>query len=41
VNDERAVDATETQNVEGLLTMETSFSTYDRPKTNVDATVQY
>ena len=41
VNDERAVDAAETQNVEGLLVMRTSFYTYDRPRTTVDAGAQY
>jgi len=41
VNDARAVDAAATQNLEGLLAMKTSYYTYDRPKTEVDASVQY
>ncbi len=41
VNDERGVDTEPTKNVEGLLVLRTSFYTYDRPKTNVDASVQY
>ena len=41
VNDERAVDAAPTQNIEGVLGLETSYYTYDRPKTQFDARVQY
>ena len=41
VNDERGVDVEAVRNVEGLLALTTSYFTYDRPKTNVDLTVQY
>lgn len=41
LNDERAVDAEPTQNIEGLLALKTSYYTYDRPKTQLDATFQY
>jgi hypothetical protein len=41
LNDERAVDAAPTQNVEGLLSLQTSYYTYDRPKTQFDASVHY
>ena len=41
VNDERAVDAPATQNLEGLLGFKTSYYTYDRPRTQFDATLQY
>jgi hypothetical protein len=40
-NDERGVDVDSTQNIEGLIGLKTSYYTYDRPKTNVDVTVQY
>ena len=40
-NDERGVDVEATQNVEALFIFATSFYTYDRPKTNLDITVQY
>jgi hypothetical protein len=40
-NHEQGVDVDATQNVEGLLTFQTSFYTYDRPKTNLDLSVQY
>jgi hypothetical protein len=40
-NDERGVDVEATQNLEGLLQFQTSFYTYDRPKTNLDLSVQY
>jgi hypothetical protein len=40
-NDERGVDVEPTQNVEALLLFRTSYYTYDRPKTNLDLTVQY
>jgi hypothetical protein len=41
VNDERAVDAESTQNVEALLGLKASYYTYDRPKTQLDFSVQY
>lgn len=41
VNDERGVDVEPQQNVEGLLAFSGSFFTYDRPKTNLDATLLY
>ncbi len=41
VNDEQGVDTASTQNVEGLLVLKTSYYSYDRPKTNVDASFQY
>ena len=40
-NDERGVDVEATQNIEGLLHFATSFYTYDRPKTNLDISLQY
>jgi Protein of unknown function, DUF481 len=40
-NDERGVDVEPTQNVEGLVVFSTSFYTYDRPKTNLDISLQY
>ena len=40
-NDERGVDVEATQNVEALFIFATSFYTYDRPKTNLDITLQY
>jgi hypothetical protein len=40
-NDERGVDVEPTQNVEALLIFRASYFTYDRPKTNVDVSVQY
>ena len=41
VNDERGVDTDPTQNLEGLLTLRSSFYTYDRPKTTFSGSVQY
>jgi len=41
VNDERAVDADPTQNIEGVFSLETSYYTYDRPRTQFDASLQY
>jgi hypothetical protein len=41
VNDERAVDAAATQNVEGVLGLKSSYYTYDRPKTQFDTSFQY
>jgi len=40
-NDERGVDTEPTQNVEGLLTFQSSYFTYDRPKRNFDVSFQY
>jgi hypothetical protein len=40
-NDERGVDVEPTRNFEGLLTFRSSFYTYDRPKTNLDMSVEY
>jgi|SoiMethySBSTD1v2_1073268.scaffolds.fasta_scaffold03095_9 hypothetical protein len=40
-NDERGVDVEPTQNLEGLLAFQTSYFTYDRPKTNLDVSLQY
>jgi hypothetical protein len=40
-NDERGVDVEPRRNLEGLLLFQTSFFTYDRPRTNVDVTLQY
>jgi len=40
-NDERGVDTEPTQNVEALLTFQTSYFTYDRPRTTVDVSLQY
>lgn len=41
VNQERGVDVEPTKNVEALFTFETAFYTYDRPKTNIDISLQY
>jgi Protein of unknown function, DUF481 len=40
-NDERGVDVAPTQSVEALLLFQSSYYTYDRPKTNLDLSVQY
>lgn len=40
-NDERGVDVEATQNIEALFAFATSFYTYDRPRTNLDITLQY
>ncbi len=40
LNDERGVDVEPTQNVEALVTLVSSFYTYDRPKTNLDINLQ-
>ena len=40
-NDERNTDADPTQNLEGLFSFRTSYYTYDRPRTNLDVSVQY
>jgi hypothetical protein len=41
VNDERGVDTAPTRNVEALLTFQSAYFTYDRPKTNLDVSLQY
>lgn len=41
VNDERSVDSGETQNIEGVLGFESSYYTYDRPKTQFDTSLHY
>jgi hypothetical protein len=41
VNDERGVDVESTRNVEGVLLLQTSYFTYDRPTTNLDVRLQY
>jgi hypothetical protein len=41
VNDESSFDTESSQNVEGLVAFRTSYYAYDRPKTNVDASLQY
>ncbi len=41
VNEEHGVDVEPTQNLEALLVFRTSYYTYDRPKTNVDISLQY
>ena len=40
-NDEQGVDVEPTQNIEGLLIFRTSYYTYDRPRTNLDVSIQY
>jgi len=40
-NHEQGVDVQSTDNVEGLLVFQTSYFTYDRPKTNLDIALQY
>jgi hypothetical protein len=40
-NDERGVDVEPAQNVEALLLYQTSYYTYDRPRTNLDVMMQY
>jgi hypothetical protein len=40
-NDEQGVEVESTQNVEALLIFRSSYYTYDRPKTNLDLSVQY
>ena len=40
-NEEQGVDVESTQNLEALLIVQTSYFTYDRPKTNLDLTMQY
>ena len=41
LNNERGVDVEPSNNVEAMLLFTTSFFTYDRPKTNLDLSVQY
>ena len=41
VNDERGVDVESTRNVEALLNFQTAYYTYDRPRTNLDLSLQY
>lgn len=41
LNNEQGVDVESTQNVEALLVFRTSYFTYDRPKTNIDVSLQY
>ncbi len=40
-NNEQAVDAESTQNLEGLAVVRTSYYRYDRPRTNLDVSFQY
>jgi hypothetical protein len=40
-NDERGLDVEAVRNVEALLLVKTSFFTYDRPRTNLDVSLQY
>jgi hypothetical protein len=40
-NEEQGVDVEATQNVEAMFLLRSSFYTYDRPKTNLDVSVQY
>jgi hypothetical protein len=41
VNNEQGVDVDPTQNVEGFFVFQSSYYTYDSPKTNIDFKVQY
>ena len=41
VNDERGIDVEATQNLEAIIAAAYSFFTYDRPKTNIDLSLQY
>ena len=40
-NHEQGLDVESTENVEALLTLETAYYTYDRPKMNFDVSFQY
>ena len=40
-NEERGVDVGTTQNLEALFVFQSSYYTYDRPKTNLDLALQY
>jgi hypothetical protein len=41
LNNEQGLDVESTNNVEALFTLGASYYTYDRPKTNLDLSVQY
>jgi hypothetical protein len=41
VNNEQGVDTGSTDNLEGLLGFDTSYYTYDSPKTNLDVSLKY
>jgi len=41
VNDEHRVDSDPTQNIEGVMTLRTSYYAYDRPRTNLDFSLEY
>ena len=41
VNNEQGVDVGSSQNLEALFLWQTSYFTYDSPKTNLDVAVQY
>ena len=41
INEERGVDTEPTQNLEALLSLKTPYYTYDRPKTEIYASVLY
>jgi hypothetical protein len=41
LNDERAIDAPPTQNLEAMLLFRAEYFTYDRPKTTLDVKTQY
>lgn len=41
VNNEQGIDTEATQNLEALFNFLFSYYTYDKPKTNIDASVQY
>jgi len=41
VNNEQGVDTGSTQNLEGLIGFDTSYYTYDSPKTNLDVSLKY
>lgn len=41
VSDERGVDATATRNLEGLLMIQTSYFTYDRPRSDLTSSLTY
>lgn len=41
VNNEQGVDTPATQNIEGLVAVKWSYYTYNRPKTNLDTSLQY
>jgi len=41
VNHEQGVDVEPTENVEAVITLQGAYYTYDRPKTNLDLSVEY